>query len=53
MCLALDAADGVVAGSVDENSTVIPGTGLHPGILMNAAEDLQLSGADGDDMLAQ
>ena len=43
----------VVASSVDENSTVIPSTGLHPGILMNAAEGLQLSGADGDDMLAQ
>ena len=43
----------VVAGGVDEHAAVVPGPGLHSGVLVDRAEDLQLPGGDRDDMLGE
>ncbi len=38
----------VVGGGVDEDSTLIPSSTLHPDVLMNVAQTLQLTVADHD-----
>jgi hypothetical protein len=53
MVTVVDRILDVVAGGVDEHSTVIPSARLHSCVFMNAAEGLKLSGADGDNVLAQ
>lgn len=38
----------VVGGGVDEDSTLVPGSTLHPDVLMNVAQTFQLAVADHD-----